>query len=63
MNKDIANYNNKGELHGFQCIYDKNYYDGSYKELAARGNFKNNSPSGYYETHHNDNKNTFYFIL
>lgn len=61
--KDINNRNDKGKLHGFQCIYDKNYYDGNYKGLIARGNFKNNNPSGYYETHHNGSRKTFYFII
>lgn len=64
MKKNVKGLNDKGKLHGFQCLYNESNCDnGSYNGLLARGNFKNNNPNGYYETHHNGSRKTFYFII
>ena len=44
MNKDIKNYNNKGQLHGYQEWYVNN-------KIYYRGIRKNNKPIGYEEYH------------
>ena len=47
MNKQIDNYNDKGQPHGYNEWYDSisNYNNG----LWYRGNFKNNQQIGYHE--------------
>ena len=43
--KDIINYNNKGQLHGYQVWYE------AYDKLYYRGKYKNNERIGYEEYH------------
>lgn len=47
MNKQIDNYNDKGQPHGYNEWYDSisNYNNG----LWYRGTWKNNQPIGYHE--------------
>jgi hypothetical protein len=46
MNKDIDNYNDKGEHHGYQQWYDIH-------GLWYRGTWKNDKPIGYTESNWN----------
>jgi hypothetical protein len=55
MNKDITNYNTKGQLHG----YLERYSPTSYK-CFIRSKFKNNDWIGYSERH--DHKITEFYI-
>ena len=41
--KEIVNYNNKGQLHGYQEWYTDN------KKISHRGNWRNNKMIGYIE--------------
>jgi len=50
---DITNYNSKGQLHGYQELY--NVYG-----LFYRGNWKNKNQIGYHEWH--NSKIIRYFI-
>lgn len=47
MNKDITNYNSKGEWHGYQ----ERYWDKECNTLWYRTNYKNGSLIGYEEYH------------
>ena len=47
MNKNIANYNNKSQSHGYQELYMSNQCN----TLWYRGNTKNNESIGYEECH------------
>jgi len=53
-NKDIRNYNDKGDLHGYQEWYWHN------DEFNLRGVWKNGRPIGYDERH--NWKITIYYI-
>lgn len=47
MNKQIDNYNDKGQPHGYNEWYDSiGYYNNG---LWYRGTWKNNQPIGYHE--------------
>ena len=52
--KDIKNYNDKGQYHGYQEIYNWN------NKLWVRDNYKNGNKIGYQENHLF--KATSYFI-
>jgi hypothetical protein len=54
MKKDIENYNDKGQLHGYQVRYGK-----PTSWLMVRGNSKNNFDIGYQE-YHCHNKTEYY---
>lgn len=56
MNKDIDNYNNKGELHGYQ----ERYLIGIKNVLLIRTNIANNKIIGYYELHGYKKKTRFH---
>jgi hypothetical protein len=45
MNKEIINYNNKREYHGYQAWYMNNV-------IFLRANYKNGKEIGYEENHH-----------
>ncbi len=47
MNKNITNYNHKGQYHGYQ----EWYYMRTIMKLRCRGNYKNDKPVGYSEWH------------
>ncbi len=48
MNKNITNYNHKGQCHGYQ----EWYYMRTIMKLWYRGNMKNGNFIGYTEDHH-----------
>jgi len=47
MKKDIYNYNNKGQFHG----YHENYVPNEKYDISFRGNYKNGRPIAYIEWH------------
>ena len=53
MNKDIRNYNNKGQYHGYYELYFRN-------KLSYRLNYKNDNEIGYEELH--VRKKTYFHI-
>ena len=54
MNKDIINFNKKGQYHGYHEWY-------SYGKMSHRGNWRNNRIIGYAEWHR-FNQIFFYII-
>ena len=48
MNKNITNFNHKGQYHGYQ----EWYYMRTIMKLWYRGNMKNGNFIGYTEDHH-----------
>ena len=56
-NKDVVNFNNKKQHHGYHELYLDMSMD---KTLFVRGNYKNDGEIGYLEWH--DGKITTYYI-